>query len=242
MTSTSRSVKNHPDSFCYICGEFKITDERNRITEFIQKAYHAYFGIQFGDQDKPWAPHVVCKTCVEHLRQWTQGSRKPLKFGIPMIRREPKNHTNDCYFCAINLTVINKKKRKSLIYPNLSSALRPVAHCDEIPITVFKELANVPNENLDVSFEEQDDLNDNDFVPKSSEPILFNQEELSDLIRDLNLSKESSELLASRLNDRNLLQQGTKITFYRTRDDFSDLLKNYQILCFVLIFLVSSLN
>ena len=228
--------------FCYICGEFKTTDERNRVTEFIQKAYHAYLGVQLGDQDKPWAPRVVCKTCVEHLRQWTQGSRKPLKFGIPMIRREPKNHTNDCYFCAINLTVINKKKRKSLIYPNLSSALRPVAHCDEIPITVFKELANVPNENLDVSFEEQDDLNDNDFVPKSSEPILFNQDELSNLIRDLNLSKESSELLASRLNDRNLLQQGTKITFYRTRDDFSDLLKNYQILCFVLIFLVSSLN
>ena len=55
--------------------------------------------------------------------------------------------------------------------------------------------------NLDVIFEEKDDLNDNDFVPKSSEPILFNQEELSDLIRDLNLTKELSKLLASRLND-----------------------------------------
>ena len=159
-----------------------------------------------------------------------------------MTWKEPKNYTDDCYFCAINLTGINKKKHKSFIYPNLPLALRPVAHCDEIPIPVFKELPDVPNENLDVSFEEEDDLNDNDFVPKSSEPILFNQDELSNLIRDLNLSKESSELLASRLNDRNLLQQGTKITFYRTRDDFSDLLKNYQILCFVLIFLVSSLN
>ena len=217
MTSRSRSCKNHPDSFCYIRGEFEITDERNRVADFIQKAYHAYFGVQdkLGNQDKPWAPHVVCKTSVEHLREWTGGSPKPLKFGVPIIRREPKNHTNDCYFCAINLIVINKKKRKSLIYPNLSSALRAVAHCDEIPITVFKELANVPNENLDVSFEEQDDLNDSDFVPKSSEPNLFNQEELSDLIRDLNLSKESSVLLVS----RNLLQQGTKITFFRTRDD-----------------------
>ena len=135
------------------------------------------------------------------------------------VWREPKSHTDDCYFCAINLTEINKKKRKSFIYPNLPSALRPVAHWDEIPFPVFKELPDVPNENLDVSFEEEDDLNDNDFVPKSSEPILFNQDELSNLIRDLNLSKESSELLASRLNDRNLLQQGTKITFYRTRDD-----------------------
>ena len=72
---------------------------------------------------------------------------------------------------------------------------------------------------LDVSFQEQDNLNDNSFVPKSSEPILFNQEELSDLIRDLNVSKESSVLLASQLNDRKLLQQGIKITFYRTRCD-----------------------
>ena len=159
-----------------------------------------------------------------------------------MIWREPKSHSDNCYFCAINLTRINKKKCKSFIYPNLPSTLRAVGNCDEIPISAFKELPDAPNENLDVSFEEQDHLDDNDFVPKSTEPILFNQEELSDLIRDLNLSKESSELLASRLNDRNLLQQGTKITFYRTRDDFSDLLKNYQILCFVLIFLVSSLN
>ena len=63
-----------------------------------------------------------------------------------MIWRDPKNHTDDFYFCAINLTGINKKKRKSLIYPNLHSALLPVAHCDEIPIPVFKELSNVPTE------------------------------------------------------------------------------------------------
>ena len=70
-----------------------------------------------------------------------------------------------------------------------------------------------------MSFEEQGSLNDNDFVPKFSQQILFNREELSDLIRGLNLSEESTEVLASRLNDQNLLQQGTKITLYRTRDD-----------------------
>ena len=86
----------------------------------------------------------------------------------------------------------------------------------KFPYRFSKKLPDEPNENLDVSFQEQDNLNDNDFVPKSSEPILFNQEELSDLIRDLKVSKESSAPLASQLNDRNLLQQGTKITFYRT--------------------------
>ena len=39
------------------------------------------------------------------------------------------------------------------------------------------------------------------------------------MIRDLSLSKEASELLASQLKDKNLLQQGTRITFYRTQDE-----------------------
>ena len=78
----------------------------------------------------------------------------------------PKSHTDGFYFCAINLTGINKKKRKSLKHSNLPSALRPVPHCDEVLIPVFKELPDVPNKNLDGSFEEQDDLNDNDFVTK----------------------------------------------------------------------------
>ena len=54
-------IKN---SFKNSFGEFKITDEKHRVTELLQKAYHAYFGVQFGDQDKLWAPHVVCKTYV----------------------------------------------------------------------------------------------------------------------------------------------------------------------------------
>ena len=91
------------------------------------------------------------------MEQWIHGSRKALKFGIQMIWREPKNYTDDCFFCAINLTGIKKKKRKSLIYANLPSVLRPVAHCDEIPIPIFKELPDVPNENLDASFEDNDD-------------------------------------------------------------------------------------
>ncbi|GBM86110.1 hypothetical protein AVEN_167766-1 [Araneus ventricosus] len=52
----------------------------------------------------------------------------------------------------------------------------------------------------------------------SSIPQSFNQDELNDLTRDLNLSKEASESLASRLNDNNSLEQGTKITFYLTKE------------------------
>ena len=51
----------------------------------------------------------------------------------------------------------------------------------------------------------------------SSLPQLFSQRKLNDLTRDLNLSKESTEFLASSLEEKNLLKPGTLITFYRKR-------------------------
>ena len=53
----------------------------------------------------------------------------------------------------------------------------------------------------------------------STNPKPFSQGQLNGLVRDLNLSKESSELLASRLGEHGVLDSGTKITFYRSRDD-----------------------
>ena len=35
---------------------------RVRIISFVEKCYHACFGIKFGDQDKLFAPHSCCKT------------------------------------------------------------------------------------------------------------------------------------------------------------------------------------
>jgi len=65
---------------------------RNPVTNFIKHAYHSYFGMKLGDQDNVWAPHVVCKTCMVHLHQWTKGARSSLKFGIPMVWKEASNH------------------------------------------------------------------------------------------------------------------------------------------------------
>ena len=77
---------------------------------------------------------------------------------------------------------------------------------DESPESDFLQEASVSsNESTSRIFE------------KSSTRIKqFNQEELSDLIRDLNLSKEASELLASRLKEM-LLMLVTKVTFYRSK-------------------------
>ena len=49
-------------------------------------------------------------------------------------------------------------------------------------------------------------------------PQLFTKADLNDLVRDLDLPKNSAELLATRLKDRNLLAHGTVVSFYRNRE------------------------
>lgn len=55
------------------------------------------------------------------------------------------------------------------------------------------------------------------YEPESDQgkPHLLNQSDLDDLMRDLSLSKEKSELLASRLQEWNLLQKGTTTSHFR---------------------------
>ena len=52
-----------------------------------------------------------------------------------------------------------------------------------------------------------------------SKPKPFSQGQLNVLARDLGLSEESSEILASCLDEHGILSSETKITFYRDRDD-----------------------
>ena len=222
MSATRRCCKMKPDSFCYICGEYTIDKQKNNITNFVKQSYLAYFGVRLGDQDKSWAPHIACKTCVELLRSWTKG-RRHLKFGIPMVWREPKDHVTDCYFCMNDMRGYNMHKKNTWIYPNLDSAIRPVLHCEAVPVPSFTTLPDIDDEcglteNPEVPLLVQDDDDDDDFKGTSDLQQKFTQGELSDLVRDLNLSKEQAEVLASRLKEKNTLSDGTKVTFYRNRE------------------------
>ena len=83
-----------------------------------------------------------------------------------MVWREPANHDTDCYFCVINLTGINRKSRRYLKYPDLQSAHRPVAHCDEIPVPGFGELPDISNEDSSgVDNNEEEVIHDDDAPP-----------------------------------------------------------------------------
>ena len=90
----------------------------------------------------------------------------------------------------------------------------------EVPNTSISSMAKEPvvEEQPDTESEYEDFDDSEDFVGHSREPKCFNQDDISDLVRDLNLSKKSAELLASRLKDRYLLEAKTNVTFYRDRD------------------------
>jgi hypothetical protein len=98
--------------------------------------------------------------------------------------------------------------------------MRPVPHNEALPIT--KPLANVIVDDEDSATDEADlqQVGETfDYYPtfkascSSSEPHLLTQGDLSDLVRDLNLSKKEAEILASRLKRWNLAQQVLKYVF-----------------------------
>lgn len=69
-----------------------------------------------------------------------------------------------------------------------------------------------------------------------TKPQCFTQSELNDVVRELKLSKNDSEFLASVLQQKNLLTSETKVTYYRSRsDEFLEfyMWKNEKRLCVI---------
>lgn len=218
MNTSRKFCVNHPNKFCYICGKFCHEKQQRNINDFVKQAYQAYFNKHLGQQDKWWVPHKVCKSCVESLRYWSQGGRKGLSFGMPMTWCEPTNHVNDCYFCAVNIKGMNKYKKRSWVYPNIQSAKPPVLHSDCLPVPIFSTLSNVTCDDVEMLDIQNSSGSESEFEECSPTMRGFSQAELNDLIRDLNLSKRSAELLASRLKEKQCLQPEVTITSYRTRE------------------------
>ena len=84
--------------------------------------------------------HNVCKQCVEGLGIWTKGTRDKMLFGIPIVWRESRDHSEDCYFCTVKTSGYNKNNKYNIGYPSLPSAVGPVPHSAEIPEPVFVTL------------------------------------------------------------------------------------------------------
>jgi len=182
-----RKYSYNLDAFCYICGSFTPTAQRQSINDCVWSAYFADFKIKLRDQDEAWVPHKVCTSCVETLRSWSHGKDNHLPFGIPVIWREHIDHVADGYFCMVNAILPQ--------YPNFFSSFeRPVPHIVDGPKPVFNYLPYLEDDAFRYSSTSTDDDMPVDSFSKSCRlvplpPSLFDQAEINDLIRDLNLPK-----------------------------------------------------
>jgi len=179
-----------------------------------------YFGCKVGDQDKSWAPHVCHTVCYSGLTQWLNGKRKAMPFAVPMIWWEPKSPANDCYFCMTNIAGYTKKNKWYIV--DCETALRPVPHDSEnvVPLPPECETSDEEPHSTDEVVDDTEDVFE--AVLTDENLHLLQQAELNDLIRDLQLSKEKSELLASRLKEWNLLDRTRHVklaSFYAMEND-----------------------
>ena len=130
------------------------------------------------------------------------------------------------------------KLRKKITYPNIHPSLRPVPHNPSMPEPlppkdVLASLADEVVLDEDSNLAPSDSLGFEYELEEKLKPIPFSLEQLNDLIRNLALSKQKAELLASRLQENNLLQKDVLVSHYRNRNtDLSTVFKVDGQLCY----------
>ena len=146
-----------------------------------------------------------------------------MPFAVPMVWREQKDHLTDCYFCLTKIDGFNQKTRDKVKYKFVASAMQPYPHSDELPVPASPEVKTSLSydEDMQPVAEGDEAPCDKDYLTQcsSAEPKLFTQAGLNDLVRDLRLAKRPSELLGSRLQERNLLMPDVNITSFRDRNN-----------------------
>jgi len=119
---------------------------------------------------------------------------------------------------------MSMKKKPTLVYLNIPSAIQPVPHGDG-------PLVPEPQDNFAMYSDDKDSVSSNsekqqptasrdaDYLPSTdSSNHKITEDKLNDLIRDLKFPKNKAELLASQLQQWNLLHHSVKVTTFRTRN------------------------
>lgn len=201
--------------FCYVCGCYIIGKIGKNISKALRDAYSYYFGFSVANTHKPWVPKLFCKACSTKLYKWSLGQEVYFSFLMPMLWREPKNHVDDCYFCLMNVVGLNAKKLSKYKYADVSSVSKPVPRTNNDPLPICPDVSANSMGTFSASPTNSSSPTE-DF--NMEETHLISQSMLNDLIRDLDLSKQKAELVASRLQEWNCLDTETKVTVYRTRN------------------------
>ena len=125
-----------------------------------------------------------------------------MPFEVPMVWREPKEHSSICYFYLTIIEEITSKSKYALNYPDLPYAMVHAPQSEELPITKPPENVTFSDEisdfNEDLGQQEEDKFDcDPTFETSffsSSEPHLLTPGDLNDLFVILIWLKTSRNL------------------------------------------------
>ena len=116
----------------------------------------------------------------------------------------------------INLKGINSMNKNHVQYVDVPTVIRPIPDGQDLPVPE-------PDGSMEYSSDSEHRdraavAGDDAYKPEDDDrPLPLTQAELNDLTRDLNLSKESAQLLRSRRKEKRLLAQGTTFYWYQDR-------------------------
>lgn len=127
---------------------------------------------------------------------------------------EPLNHTDDCYFCLTKVKGFSRKNKYRVVYPDLSTTRKPISTKND-DLEDFTEDIQF-NTSSSTSSSPSPDGSTCSFDFYEGHPIT--QHELNNLVRELNLSKEKSQLLGSRLREKGALSADCTFRWYEHRE------------------------
>ena len=212
---------NSTDNSHYTRGEITFASRKHVLNPVIKWPYFLFSGYKVGNQDQSCAPHVCCMSCSSKHKAWVNSKGCSTLFSVPMIRKEPTNYLKGCYFCILppNQTVLPTRKswqRSTQIYNRLCvQCLVWRSAYSRMPWELIPGLWWGRGEYTQ-KYKQPTSRGLEFFLNvTSTEPCNITKKEL---VRDLEWSNNNAELLPSRLQQWNRLDDNVKVTAFHSSE------------------------
>ena len=120
--------RHHPDSFCFLCGEY-INKGGRKISPWkdqqrLVKPTRSTLVCQLGTRTSPWPLTNVVSTVRRRWKVGCEVRKGPLHFAT---RLGSTDHSTNCFFCFVDVSTRRKGMNFCAVYyPDLTSLIAPV--------------------------------------------------------------------------------------------------------------------